>query len=198
MWLHPRKMAASIMWERSCLPAQSASQGYAGRFLPPKHPPPLPILRPVCRMLLALLSCPDCCPSPRWWHRVPAQPGFPPHRLCHHWKYHQPGPALTTVPSQALGSGTPPAQPPRAIKGGFHPKALPFVPKAPGLMLSNAPAICRAAHWPGHCPLVYQGLTGEAVPAAFYHSSLHLPLQSKQAPSGPATLRAGCSKLHAE
>lgn len=61
-------------------------------------------------------------------------------------------------------------------------------------MLSNMPTICRAACQPGHCQLVYQGLTGEAVPAAFYHFSLHLPSQSKQAPSGPATLRAGCSK----
>lgn len=51
-------------------------------------------------------------------------------------------------------------------------------------MLSNVPAICRATCRPGHCQLVYQGLTGEAVPAAFYHFSLHLPSQSKQAPSG--------------
>lgn len=169
--------------------------GLCWQVLGTQAPPPLPILHPVCRMLLALLSHPDSCPSPQGWHGVPAQgPGFRPHWLCHHWKYHQLGPALTTVPSQALGSRTPPAQPPRAAKGGFHPKALPFVPKAPGLMLSNAPALCRAAHWPGRCPLVYQGLTGEAVPAAFYHSSLHLPSQSKQAPSGPATLRAGCAK----
>lgn len=63
-------------------------------------------------------------------------------------------------------------------------------------MLSNAPAICCAACWLGHCQLVYQGLTGEAVPAAFYHFFLHLPSQSKQGPSGPATLRAGGSKPH--
>lgn len=186
----------SITSEASCLPPQLASQGYAGRSWPPSHPPPSPVLHPTCRMLHALPSPPKLLSQYTRQCRGNAQPGFPPHWLCHHWEHHQLGPALTTAPIWGLGTGTPPDQSHQAIKDGFHPKACPFVPKAPGLMLSNAPAICRAAHQPGHHQLVYQGLTREAIPAAFYHFSLHLPSQSKQGPSGPAVLRADCSKPH--
>ena len=157
----------SIRPEGSCLPAQLASHGYAGRSWPPNHPSPSPILHPVCRMLHALLSPPNCSPSTQGGTGSLPQPSFPPPWPCHRQERHQPGPALTTAPSRAPGTGAPPAQPHRAIKDGFHPKALPFVPKAPGLMPSNAPAICRAAPLAGALPACLPGTYWRSCPGCF-------------------------------
>lgn len=134
-WLHLRKI--NPLSQRELFTCSISIVGLCWQVLATQPPPAIANPLPCVQDAACTAEPPGLLSQHTRWHRLPAQPAFPPHRPCRSWEHNQPGPARTTAPSWAPGTGTPPGQPHRAIKDRFHPKALPFVPKAPSLMHSN-------------------------------------------------------------